>query len=68
MAQAAAAPSPTIELPVEVTAWGVNAALLCIILWFLRREIANNDQAHARLNKRIDDLLNRDGGNGDGGV
>ena len=45
-----AAPSISIELGAAV-AWllGVIAVLLGVVVWFLRREITNNDSAHKEL-------------------
>ena len=49
-----AAPSISIELGAAV-AWllGVIAVLLGVVVWFLRREIKNNDEAHRDLGQRI---------------
>ena len=58
----------TIELPaaVSVAAWAftgllsVVAVLFGIIIWFLRREIKNNDAAHAELRTDVKKLLEGD--------
>lgn len=55
----------TIELPtaVSVAAWVVAAlfavigALFAVIVWFLRREIRNNDEAHKELRADVKKLL-----------
>lgn len=55
----------TIELPtaVSVAAWVVAAlfavigALFAVIVWFLRREIRNNDEAHKDLRADVKKLL-----------
>ena len=65
---AQAAPSITIELPTAVSAaaWvitillGVLAGLFGVIVWFLRREIRNNDAAHQELRTDIKKLLEGD--------
>ena len=58
-----AAPAISVELGAAV-AWllGVIVVLLGIIAWFLRREIANNDQAHKELRsdvKRVESDVKR---------
>ncbi len=58
----------TIELPtaVSVAAWVVAAlfavigALFAVIVWFLRREIRNNDEAHKELRADVKKLLEGD--------
>lgn len=54
--------SGTIELPtaVSVAAWAI-AALLGILVWFLRREVKNNDDAHSELRGDVKKLLEGQG-------
>ncbi len=58
----AAAPPITIGLPaaVSVAAW-VIAGLLGLVVWFLRREIKNNDAAHTELRGDVKKLLEGQG-------
>ena len=62
VAAASVAPPITIELPtaVSVAAW-VIAALLGIVVWFLRREVKNNDEAHTELRGDVKKLLEGQG-------
>ena len=62
MTATAAAPAISIELPTAVSAaaW-IVAALLGIIVWFLRREIGNNNEAHAELRGDVKKLLEGQG-------
>ena len=61
----ATATPATIELPtaVSVAAWIIAAlfavvgALFAVIVWFLRREIRNNDEAHTELRADVKKLL-----------
>lgn len=48
----------TIELPtaVSIAAW-IIAVLFAVIVWFLRREIRNNDEAHKELRADVKKLL-----------
>lgn len=48
----------TIELPtaVSVAVWTI-AVLFAVIVWFLRREIRNNDEAHKELRADVKKLL-----------
>ena len=59
---ASAAPPITIGLPAAVSAaaW-VIAALLALVVWFLRREIKNNDAAHTELRGDVKKLLEGQG-------
>ncbi|MXW34874.1 MAG: hypothetical protein F4X11_26070 [Acidobacteria bacterium] len=58
---AAQAAPITIELSSAVS-WtlGIIAALLGVIAWFLRRELKNNDAAHAELRGDVKKLLTGD--------
>ena len=55
----------TIELPTALTAaaWAMTAilagmaALAGVVAWFLKREIKNNDEAHAELRGDVKKLL-----------
>ena len=67
-ATVAAAAPVTFSLPaaVSITAW-IGAALLtaltalaALVLWFLRREIRNNDRAHEKLQTDVRKLLTGD--------
>ena len=67
-ATVAAAAPVTISLPtaVSIAAW-IGAALLtaltalaALVLWFLRREIQNNDRAHEKLQADVQKLLTGD--------
>lgn len=67
-ATVAAAAPVTISLPtaVSIAAW-IGAALLtaltalvALVLWFLRREIQNNDKAHEKLQTDVQKLLTGD--------
>lgn len=51
----------TIELPtaVSVAVWTI-AVLFAVIVWFLRREIRNNDEAHKELRADVKKLLEGD--------
>lgn len=62
IAATTAAPPVTIELPtaISVAAWAI-AALLGIVVWFLRREVGNNDQAHGALRGDVEKLLEGQG-------
>lgn len=62
IAATAAAPPVAIELPtaVSVAAWAI-AALLGILVWFLRREVRNNDEAHSELRRDVKKLLEGQG-------
>ena len=52
----AAAPAISLSSATAVTALlGIIAALLGFALWFLQREIRNNDEAHRELKKEIGD-------------
>ena len=54
---ASAAPSLSIELGAAVSfALAAIVVLLGIIAWFLRREIKNNDAAHAELRADVKEL------------
>ena len=56
-----AAPSLSIELSAAVSfALAAIVVLLGIIAWFLRREIKNNDAAHAELRADVKRLLTGD--------
>lgn len=56
-----AAPSLSIELNAAVSfALAAIVVLLGIIAWFLRREIKNNDAAHAELRADVKKLLTGD--------
>ena len=56
-----AAPSLSIELSAAVSfALAAIVVLLAIIAWFLRREIKNNDAAHAELRADVKKLLTGD--------
>ena len=56
-----AAPSLSIELGAAVSfALAAIVVLLGIIAWFLRREIKNNDAAHAELRADVKKLLTGD--------
>ena len=56
-----AAPSLSIELSAAVSfALAAIVVLLGIIAWFLRREIKNNDAAHAELRADVKKLLTGD--------
>lgn len=48
----------TIELPtaVSVAVWTITV-LFAVIVWFLRREIRNNDEAHKELRADVKKLL-----------
>ncbi len=62
------APPITIDLPAAVAAaaWvvtgllGVMAIMAGAVLWFLRRELANNDAAHREFRSKLDKLLEGD--------
>ena len=62
MAATTVAPPITIELPaaVSVAAWAI-AALLGIVVWFQRREVKNNDEAHTELRGDVKKLLEGQG-------
>lgn len=51
----------TIELPtaVSVAVWTITV-LFAVIVWFLRREIRNNDEAHKELRADVKKLLEGD--------
>ncbi len=57
-----AAPSIAIGLPAAVSAaaW-VIAGLLALVVWFLRREVKNNDAAHTELRGDVKKLLEGQG-------
>ncbi len=59
---ASAAPPITVGLPAAVSAaaW-VIAGLLALVVWFLRREIRNNDAAHTELRGDVKRLLEGQG-------
>ena len=51
----------TVELSATVTALlGAIAILLGAVAWFLRRELTNNDKAHAEMRDDIKKLLSGD--------
>ena len=58
MQTVATATPVTIELPtaVSIAAW-IIAVLFAVIVWFLRREIRNNDEAHKELRADVKKLL-----------
>ena len=51
----------TIALPTAISAaaW-IIVALLAVVVWFLRREIKNNDVAHTELRAGVKKLLEGD--------
>ena len=55
-----AAPSLSIELNAAISFALAAVVLLGIIAWFLRREIKNNDAAHAELRADVKRLLTGD--------
>ena len=55
-----AAPSRSIELNAAISFALAAVVLLGIIAWFLRREIKNNDAAHAELRADVKRLLTGD--------
>ena len=56
----------TVPMALSVAAWvatamiAIIAALAGVVTWFLRREIRNNDTAHADLRRDVNKLLEGD--------
>ena len=56
----------TVPMALSVAAWvatgmlAVIALLVGVVTWFLRREIKNNDAAHADLRRDVNKLLEGD--------